>query len=220
MMHLVIYGDFNCPYSALASYRASWLEVMQLATVEWRAVEHNPTIPRGGIPVIGDVLAELSEELEQVRQLLGPREVFPVHLPTVRPNTRLASDRYAAAATDGRQATRLRRRIVRSYWLQDADIDDEHVLDNLQLPPDPAPGLASSWQKAYRRLDRPITPSVVRPDGQVSRGLGALQHLAELMPSAVGPRSVRKTVSSTTHRQDQPCAVSPSFFSSSASLSH
>src|SRR5438309_11493539 len=48
---LVIYGDFNCPFSALASDRAARLEATGRVVVEWRAVEHDPSIPAEGRPV-------------------------------------------------------------------------------------------------------------------------------------------------------------------------
>ena len=43
-MKLVLYGDFNCPYSYLASTRVDVLLERQIAEVEWRAVEHDPAI--------------------------------------------------------------------------------------------------------------------------------------------------------------------------------
>lgn len=47
-MAVIIYGDFNCPYSYLASQRADLLSRMDIAKVEWRAVEHDR-----GLPVTG-----------------------------------------------------------------------------------------------------------------------------------------------------------------------
>ena len=40
MIDLVVYGDFNCPFSALASARVEYLERHGFAAVDWRAVEH------------------------------------------------------------------------------------------------------------------------------------------------------------------------------------
>ena len=37
---LIVYGDFNCPFSALASARVGYLERHGFADVDWRAVEH------------------------------------------------------------------------------------------------------------------------------------------------------------------------------------
>lgn len=54
-MELVVYGDFNCPYSCLASARADILVERGIAAVEWRAVEHDPSIPMPSEPVDGDL---------------------------------------------------------------------------------------------------------------------------------------------------------------------
>jgi hypothetical protein len=37
-MQLIVYGDFNCPYSYLASQRVDELARLGQAEVEWRAV--------------------------------------------------------------------------------------------------------------------------------------------------------------------------------------
>jgi len=49
-MHLIVYGDFNCPYSYLASQRVDELARLGQAEVEWRAVEHDPALARTGTP--------------------------------------------------------------------------------------------------------------------------------------------------------------------------
>jgi len=40
-MTAVVYGDFNCPYSYLASQRADLLSRAGALMVDWRAVEHD-----------------------------------------------------------------------------------------------------------------------------------------------------------------------------------
>ncbi len=74
-LKLIVYGDFNCPFSALASARVGYLERNGLADVDWRAVEHAPDIPSEGRDLIGDLRGELRGELDQIRSLLtdGPR---------------------------------------------------------------------------------------------------------------------------------------------------
>ena len=47
-LELVVFGDFNCPFSALASVRVTQLEESGVARVTWRAVEHDPDIPEQG----------------------------------------------------------------------------------------------------------------------------------------------------------------------------
>ena len=46
-MNVIVYGDFNCPYSYLASQRADLLSRAGIV-VDWRAVEHDR-----GLPVTG-----------------------------------------------------------------------------------------------------------------------------------------------------------------------
>ena len=46
------------------------------------------------------------------------------------------------------------------------------------------PALAGEWQEGFEALPRPVTPTLVLPDGYVSRGLGALARLADLIGEA------------------------------------
>src|SRR5688572_13593310 len=94
---LVIYGDFNCPFSALASARAALLEARSLARIDWRAVEHDPGLPAAGEPVDGPVREALEGEIGQIRGLLAEGEPDPLSLPPIRPKTRLVTAAYAAA---------------------------------------------------------------------------------------------------------------------------
>jgi hypothetical protein len=48
--------------------------------------------------------------------------------------------------------------------------------------------VARRWQDEFEALDRPVTPSMVLPDGYVSRGLGALARLADLVAATTSPR--------------------------------
>lgn len=70
-VELIVYGDFNCPFSALASARVSRLERIGAVRVDWRAVEHAPNLPPAGIEVAGELASELQRELEQIRGLLS-----------------------------------------------------------------------------------------------------------------------------------------------------
>ena len=55
MTRLTIYGDFNCPFSALASARADVLLAAGGYEIDWRAIQHDTTIPAAGEPVVGDM---------------------------------------------------------------------------------------------------------------------------------------------------------------------
>ena len=107
---LVVYGDFNCPYSCLASSRADALVARGDARIEWRAVEHDPAIPSPSEPVEGELAAMLDREVGEIRGLLGDRERFPIVRPPVHPNsataTRNLAMHQAGAGAGGYNATR------------------------------------------------------------------------------------------------------------------
>jgi hypothetical protein len=179
-MNLIVYADFNCPYSCLASARADALIDLGLAEVEWRAVEHDPTIPRPSEPVEGEVLAMLDREVAQVRGLVVPGETFPIERPPVHPNTSMAVAAYAASPAAARRD--LRRRLFAALWFEGRDTGDPAVVQDLRVgPSETAVQLVATWRDAWLALERPLVPMLVLPDGYVSRGLGALARLADLV---------------------------------------
>ena len=103
-MRLVIYGDFNCPFSALASIRVARLEQAGIAEVDWRAVAHDPEIPVIGEPVGYANARAYEAEIEQVRGLLLDDETIKLRVPTVRASTEAATDAYAATEARARVA--------------------------------------------------------------------------------------------------------------------
>ena len=50
VMTVIVYGDFNCPYSYLASQRADELNRTATEMVGWRAVEHDRGLALTGTP--------------------------------------------------------------------------------------------------------------------------------------------------------------------------
>ena len=70
-----------------------------------------------------------------------------------------------------------------AVWAEGRNVGDPAELDRLG-----AAGLddavAGRWQAEFQALPKPITPSLVLPDGYVSRGLGALARLADLVATA------------------------------------
>lgn len=178
-MKLVVYGDFNCPYSGLASARADTLVDQCVADVEWRAVEHDPAIPVPSEPVEGDLVALLDREVAEVRSLLRPGEEFPLRRPPVRPNSAAAVAAFAAAGPE--RSRELRRRLFRALWFDGRDTGDPAVLAELGADEAAdAPGRVVAWRHDWLSLDRRLVPLLVLPDGYVSRGLGALGRLADL----------------------------------------
>jgi 2-hydroxychromene-2-carboxylate isomerase len=187
-MNLVVFADFNCPYSWLASARADVLLELRSTDVEWRAVEHDPTISEPSDPVDGERQAPLDRELEEVRGLLQPDEVFPLRRPPVLPNTARAVAAFATAPPQERPA--LRRRLFTALWIDGRDIGDDRVLRDLGASPsDRGTALASGWRAAWLGTGGPVVPTLVQPDGDVARGVEALTCLAEMnAPTAAPPQ--------------------------------
>jgi hypothetical protein len=182
-MELIIYGDFNCPYSCLASVRADRLVDLGRAEVRWRAVEHDPTIPVPSRPVDGDVVAVFDRELAEVRAQLSAGEEFPIRRPGVRSNTSAAIAAFASVPTH--EADRVRRRLFAAYWYDGRDIADASELDALGVGSTSADrDRAARWREQWLGLGRTVVPMLVLPDGDASRGLGALARLAALDPTS------------------------------------
>lgn len=180
-MRLVIYGDFNCPFSALASSRAARLVQAGTAQVDWRAVAHDLEIPEQGEAVEKANARAYEAELVQVRGLLLPDESLTLRVPTVRSSTVAATDAYAA--TEPRSRAQVRAELFRAYWEQGKDIGDPIVLRAMGFE-SRAPAIAADWRSEWLDFDRPLVPMMRLPDGYVSRGLGALARLGDLIADA------------------------------------
>ena len=176
-VELIVYGDFNCPFSALASARVSRLERIGAVRVDWRAVEHAPDLPPAGIALAGELASEIERELEQIRGLLSVDEPDRLTLPARQPNTRLATAAFAATPIADRPA--VRDRLFAAHWSEGADLTEEATLARLGATTiDTA--TAARWREEWENLTDPIVPVMVLPDGYVSRGLGALARLTKL----------------------------------------
>ena len=114
-MNVVVYGDFNCPYSYLASQRADLLSRAGVA-VDWRAVEHDRSLPVTGSRSDSD-RATWDRELAEVASLALPGERLPDRPPVLFSNTKAAVAGYAEVVSDG-VAGELRRRLFHAVWVQ------------------------------------------------------------------------------------------------------
>ena len=178
MIELIVYGDFNCPFSALAGARVAELERLGVASVDWRAVEHDTDVPPDGAEVSGDLADMFTSELAQIRDMLTPGEPDRLRLPARQVNTALATRRYAGTSAEARSA--LCQEVFAAHWQRAERIDDPATLGGLGAGP-PAPELAEEWRAAWQAATEPIVPVLILPDGYVSRGLGALARLAKLL---------------------------------------
>ena len=114
-MHLIVYGDFNCPYSYLASQRVDELARLGRAEVEWRAVEHDRALALTGTPSSLDP-ERWQRELGELALLAEEDEQVPGAAPSLISNTGAAVAAYAEAVTDGVQDD-LRRSLFAEIWL-------------------------------------------------------------------------------------------------------
>jgi 2-hydroxychromene-2-carboxylate isomerase len=203
VLRLTIYGDFNCPFSALASARADVLLAADAYAIDWRAIQHDTVIPAGGEPVEGDLAAALAAEVATIRDLSEQDVRLHLVVPPVRSNTAVSSAAFAAAL-DG--ADRLRRRLFAAVWAEGRNIGEAVELERLD-----AVGrddvIARRWQDEFEALPQPITPTLVLPDGYISRGLGALARLANLAaawrdPDQRGGTSGTEPTSTPTWRSE------------------
>ena len=174
-MTLTIYGDFNCPFSALASVRADVL-LARGHEIQWRAIQHDPSIRAEGEPVDGDLAAMLAREVATIEELSQQDVRLQLVVPAFRSNTALASAAFAGAGDD---SDRLRRRLFAAVWAEGRNIGAIAELQLLGVD-DRDVAVARRWQEQFEALPRPVTPTLVLPDGYVSRGLGALARLADL----------------------------------------
>ena len=177
MIRLTIYGDFNCPFSALASARADSLLAAGAHEIDWRAIQHDTTIPIDGEPVEGAIAAQLGAEVATIIELSERDLRLHLVVPPVRSNTAASCAAFAAA---GDRRNDLRRRFFAAVWAEGRNLGDPDELERLSARLRDG-ATARRWQDAFEALPRPITPTLVLPDGYVSRGLGALSRLAELV---------------------------------------
>lgn len=173
-VRLVVFGDFNCPFSALASTRAATLERQGLAEIDWRGVEHDPTIAVAGEVVTPARQKDFEQELDQVRGLLRAGEPDRLRVPQLRANTRLATEAYATAAPDER--SEVRERLFAAYWSVGLDLNDPGIVEAI-AGDKRDDTTVRRWQHQWQALPQPIVPALVLPDGYASRGIGALARL-------------------------------------------
>jgi hypothetical protein len=160
MMKVIVYGDFNCPYSYLASQRADLLDRAGVA-VDWRAVEHDRGLPVTGSRSDSDRDA-WDRELAEVASLAQPGEQVPAGPPVLTSNTQAAVAAYAEAVSDG-VADELRRRLFRAIWVQGLHLSSAYEVRH--------PITAVTWpqEDITDRLAGPDIPSLLLHDPDLTR---------------------------------------------------
>lgn len=163
---VIVFGDFNCPYSYLANLRVNALLDAMATDVEFRAVEHDRRIPVTGAPTDGDG-DRWRRELADVRALAFPGEQVPSAAPPVLSNTRAAVSAYAESVTDDVPRA-MKDRLFDAIWVQHRNISSAYevrqIITDLMYPPVPLP-----W---YRSTEM-ATPVCGDPDpARITRRLG------------------------------------------------
>jgi 2-hydroxychromene-2-carboxylate isomerase len=162
-MSVIIYGDFNCPYSYLASQRADLLSHPGPASVDWRAVQHDRGLPLTGSRSDGD-RAAWDRKLAEAASLALPGEHVPAGPPTLISNSQAAVAAYAEAASDG-VADELRRHLYLAIWAQGRHLSSAYEVRRLIT--------AVMWptEDITDRLASPDIPSLLLRDPDLARSL-------------------------------------------------
>ena len=171
-MKVIVYADFNCVYSYLASQRADRLTREGTAEVDWRGVEHLPRLPVTGYqprPGQAQPGGEAGQsDLAEARRLALPGEQLPAGPPSVISNTRAAVSAYAEAVADGIQ-DRLRLRLFEAIWAQGRNMssayDVRRVITGLLWPADPIYPHLVSPDLPISLLHDPDPMRIVRREG-------------------------------------------------------
>ncbi len=159
-MTVIIYGDFNCPYSYLASQRADLLSRAGV-TVDWRAVERDPGLPVTGSRSDSD-RAAWDRELAEVDSLALRGEHVPAGPPVLISNTAAAAAACAEAVSDG-VADPLRRRLFRAIWVQGLHLSSASEVRRLVA------GVMWPQEDITDRLASPEIPSLLIRDPDLAR---------------------------------------------------
>lgn len=202
MRELVLYGDFNCPWSYLAALRAERLAA-DGARVDWRAVEHDPMCAsRNRLPAAD--FEALQAERDRVVSLLSPDECFPHVFAGFVPCTRSAVSGYAeACAAD--VGDRVRRLLFEAFWVNAVDLGDAKVVRTLLVDAirsgssdsealrewgyaidvtgaaitTPSHRLLRTWRDEWLGIGAGTVPVLIADGGEPVRGTAAVQWLGE-----------------------------------------
>ncbi len=153
-MKIVIYGDFGCPYSYLASLRADELLRSGAAQIDWRAVATDRSPSGGGRDKLGRDLAAIS-------LFALPDERLP-RPPAGPVDVRSATSAYAEAVSDG-VSHQMRQRLFAAIWAEARRVSDVYCVRKLiaevMCPPEPI----------LQHLISPDLPSALLHDPDVNR---------------------------------------------------
>lgn len=177
---LTIWGDFNSAWCALVSLRAEESASSGRAEIEWRAVQHRPDLPPGGLPPDEGMLDAFDEVIAEAT----PTERMLLRMPSRMPNTAEPTQRLAGLDRWARASAR--NRLFEALWRDDLDIGSPTVLDLVHLPAAPeatapvpaAREVARGWQAEWEALGDQV-PLLRAGDGTVHTGGPACVRLVD-----------------------------------------
>jgi 2-hydroxychromene-2-carboxylate isomerase len=178
-VQLIVYGDFNSSLSYLASSRVDVILDRQLAAVEWRAIEHDPGIPVGGLRVDSSLRAALNADIAEIRRHFRRDESLPLCVPAFVSNTAAATAAYAAASAETADA--VRREIFRAVWSEGRNVSARAVVELVaQTAVGDLGDRGERWRASWSGLEAATVPMLVLHTGYVARGSVAVACLARL----------------------------------------
>lgn len=216
-MSSVVYADFTCPASYLASLHMDEFLAQGRAVPDWRAVEDRPRLPLTGMQLEPPARATRDRELTEIRALAPRPEQLPPRAPGLLPHTGAAVAAYAEAYGAG-VADLVRPLLFSAYWVDGMDIGDPEVLRRL-LPGAFARGRRTSdairdfgyavtsqrgpitsnayrrirdWQQEWLALGATVGLTLVTGSATVS-GSVVLEHLSERRPGALPARETPRS---------------------------
>lgn len=165
-MKIIIYGDFSCPYSYLASLRADQLLASGTAMIEWRSVIRNQNWPAAGSGADGG-RDDWDRLLGDVARLVLAGEVPPGR-PAGVVNAKACDAAYSEAVSDGVQ-DQIRRRMFAAIWAEGrhmTSVDDvREVIAEVMCPPDPILPHLISPDLPLKLLHDPDVCRIMRQSG-------------------------------------------------------
>jgi len=199
---VVIYGDFACPWSYLASQRAVALEAAGVR-VDWRAVDGSPH--PWETRATKQRLEQVRHALPEVQAALAPGERFPASPGRYAPFTAAAVSAFAEGCAAGR-GTVIRTLLFDGLWMHGLDLNNANALRRLTAPvlmdsaspsavvrewgmvPDVSGGpvstaawhLRQGWDSTWRRIESHSTPWLFM-EGEATSGSAAVAALGALV---------------------------------------
>jgi hypothetical protein len=173
MDELVVYGDFACPLSRMASQFVDAL-VARGTPVAWNAVRADGRGSRGsrivGVACVRPGSHDPRHPSSSVRAELDGASTTE----TFDPSLAIA----ALAQADGCEAHRLRAALFHAHWHDHRDLGDRRVVEELaHRPVAPHGARASRWQREGEGVGDPAVPLVLLRTGYVFREADAIDEL-------------------------------------------